>query len=194
MKKTIRTLMMALVIFTATSMHAADGLELKINDQQDLVVKAQNVEKGAVLSLIDNSGEVLFKDCFFDGESYAKVLNFNALPDGVYTLSFDKQFGISNTTIIKKGTSIQIDKNASEFIFKPNYEVNGKKVSFQLTNPKEKTVYLEVFDKRGAQVASLKSNNTVLKKTFDFSEVPAGTYTVRIKFGNNNFIKDIEIG
>lgn len=194
MKKTIKTLMLLLGMIVATGMNAADELDLKVNDQQDLVVEARNVEKGALLILQNASGEVLYKDGFFTGKDYFKVFNFNTLPDGVYTLLYDRTNGISKKSIIKRGASIKIDEAADEFVFKPTYNISDKNVHFQLSNPREGKIYIEVFDAYGKKMNSFMSKDMVVKHTLDFSRVPSGSYIVRITAGDHTFEKELKFG
>lgn len=194
MKKAVKTFLAVLLLLVALNVNAADGLDLRINDKQNLIVELQQIEKGSVLSLKDMDGEVIFKDRFFEESEYSKTLDFNELPDGEYTLSFDKQYSIASYVISKRNEDLIIEDNGYSFVFKPSFITKENKVRVHLANPTQQTISLEIFDKEGIIVGSATSRDMVLKKTLDFSKTPKGEYTVKIKLGKESFTKTFTIG
>lgn len=194
MKKAIRTIVAVLLLFVAANVNAADGLDLKINDQQNLVVELQGVESRAVLSLRDEYGTVIFKDQFLNQNNYSKTLSFEDLPNGSYSLTLDKEFTVSTSTIHKNGKNLIVDSEKYEFVFKPMFKTYGKKVLVYMANPTESNTEIEIYDLSGEQVGNLKTKDIVLKKTFDFTEVPSGEYTLKVKSGDHVFYKTLQIG
>lgn len=194
MKKAIRTIVAVLLLFVAANVNAADGLDLKINDQQNLVVELQGVESRAVLSLRDEYGTVIFKDQFLNQNNYSKTLSFEDLPNGSYSLTLDKEFTVSTSTIHKSGKNLIVDSEKYEFVFKPMFKTYGKKVLVYMANPTESNTEIEIYDLSGEQVGNLKTKDIVLKKTFDFTEVPSGEYTLKVKSGDHVFYKTLQIG
>lgn len=194
MKKAIRTIVAVLLLFVAANVNAADGLDLKINDQQNLVVELQGVESRAVLSLRDEYGTVIFKDQFLNQNNYSKTLSFEDLPNGSYSLILDKEFTVSTSTIHKSGKNLIVDSEKYEFVFKPMFKTYGKKVLVYMANPTESNTEIEIYDLSGEQVGNLKTKDIVLKKTFDFTEVPSGEYTLKVKSGDHVFYKTLQIG
>ncbi|MCG9972497.1 hypothetical protein [Christiangramia crocea] len=194
MKTAITTLGMALLLLVSINVKAADELDIRINDQQNLIIELQSIEKGAVLSLLDETGEVLFKDRFFNESPYSKILDFENLPDGTYSLKLDKEYSISTSVIKKKGKDISIVKKGYSFVYKPIIKVSGSRVALHLVNPEETTMQVEIFDKYGEPVGFFKCNDLILKRSLDFSNVPAGTYKVTIKTKRNSFTKTFTVG
>ena len=193
MKTTIKTLGMALLFFVAMNVKAADELDIRINDQHNLIVELQSIEKGAVLSLLDASGQVLFKDRFFNEKSYSKILDFENLADGTYSLQLDKEYSISTSVIKKTGSDVIIDKAEYTFVYKPIYKVAGDMIGLYLANPEESNMQIEIFDNYGESVGYFKSRDLILKRSLDFSNVPAGNYTVVIKTKRNSFTKTFTV-
>ena len=195
MKTIIKTLAVALIFLVALNVKASDdALEIKVNEEQNLIIELQSIENGAILSLQDRKGEVLFKDRFFHENNYSKILDFESLPDGSYSLLLEREFSISTSVIRKEGGNLSIDDNAYNFVYKPLFRINGKKVVLYLANPEEANMEIEVLDREGEVVASFKSKDLVLKKTLDFSNVPAGDYRIKIKTRKNNFVKTLTLG
>lgn len=194
MKKTVRNLVMVLLLFVTLKSTASDELDLKVSKEQNLIVEVQNIEKGAILSLHDENGELLFKDRFFNEDSYLKILDFTDLLDGTYILKLDKEYSISTSTIKKMDKNISIDNNSYRFIFKPLYEISGDQVSLYFANPEENKVEIEIFDKFGVPVGKIKCKDLVVKRKLDFSKVPPGNYTVEIKTKTGNFTNTVIVG
>ncbi|APU69884.1 DUF3244 domain-containing protein [Christiangramia flava] len=194
MKKAISTLVAVFSLLMTANVNAADGLDLKISEQQNLVVNLQDVEDNAVLSLMDARGEVIFKDRFLNEKNYSKTLSFQNLPDGNYTLSLDKTFTISTSVIKKKGNELLVKHENYEFVFKPVFKTYGKKVLVYMANPTETTAEILIFDKAGEQIGQLKTKDLVLKKTFDFKTVPSGEYIVKVKYGEHVFEETVKLG
>lgn len=194
MKTTMKTLAMTLLLLVFMNVKAADELDIRINDQQNLIVELQSIEKGAVLSLLDESGEVLFKDRFFNERTYSKILDFENLPDGKYSLKLDKEYSVATSVIRKTGKNITISKGEYSFVYKPVLKVDGYKVALYVANPEETFMHVEIYDKYGESVQYFKTKDLILKRTLDFSRVPAGSYTVTIKTSRNSFKKTLTVG
>ena len=194
MKTAFRKLIVALVFVASFAANASDGLDLKVNEKQNLIVEVKGIEQGAILSILGENEEIVFKDRLSNDDSYSKIFDFNSLEDGRYTLVLDKEFSISTSIISKKGEILSIEKNAYRFDFKPLYRISGDIVSICLANPEENKVEIEIFDKFGVPVGKLKTKDLVVKRKLDFSEVPAGSYIVKIKTKTNTFSKSVNVG
>ncbi|MFD2835184.1 T9SS type A sorting domain-containing protein [Gramella sp. AN32] len=193
MKKTMKTMVLVLVALFAMSATASDDLDLKVNNRQNLVVNVQQIEKGAVLILKDEKGLILFKDKFFEEHTYSKTLDFNDLPNGEYVLSLDKKFSVLSTTITKRGEEITVETPEMNILFKPSFKKVGKKIYFFLANPDSKNAVLEIYDNSGQLVGTAKSDNVVIKKMLDFSQMPKGDYSATVKLDNKVFTEKISI-
>lgn len=194
MKKTVRNLVVVLLLLVTLKSTASDELDLKVSKEQNLIVEVQKIEKGANISLQTENGEVLFKDRFFNEESYLKILDFTDLLDGTYILKLDKEYSISTSIIKKTDKNISVDDNSYKFIFKPLYSVSGDQVSLYFANPEENKVEIEIFDKFGVPVGTIKSKDLVVKRKLDFSKVPPGKYTVEIRTKTGNFTNTVVVG
>ncbi len=194
MKKAFRKLIVALVFTAGFVANASDGLDLKVNEKQNLIVEVQGIEQGAILSILGENEEIVFKDRLSNNNSYSKIFDFNSLADGTYTIVLDKEFSISTSTISKTGKILSVDTNAYRFDFKPLYRISEDVVSIYLANPDENKVEIEIFDKFGESVGKVKATDLVVKRKLDFSDAPSGSYTVKIKTKTNTFSKPINVG
>lgn len=194
MKKVIRKLMMAILFLAALKSMANDGLDIKINEDQSLTVEVEKTENGAMLSLLDQDGEIVFRDMFNEQKSYSKIFDFNKLENGVYTLVLDKEFSVSTSKIRKDEENLILIKDAYTLSFKPLFKEEGEKIYLYLANPEENRVDIKIFDKFGVPVGEIKCDDLVVKRTLDFSKVSSGSYIVKIKTKTNNFSKTLIVG
>ena len=194
MKKTFRNLLVALLFVVTFKTWANDGLDLKVNNEQGLIVEVQRNHQGAELILKDEQGEIVFKDFVSNEDNYTKILDFKTLPQGDYTFILEKKFSISTSVIKKKEENIEIEPESYNLIFKPLYRNDKGKVLLYLANPEENKVEIKIFDKFGVLVGEIKCKDVVVKRTLDFSEVPAGIYTVKIKTKTSNFSNKLVVG
>lgn len=194
MKKTIKNLTIVLLLLVSFNSIANDGIDLKVGDEQNLFVSLPKMEDGALLSLLDENEEIIYKDRILEENGVTRKFDFNGLPDGKYTVKLDREFHISTSVIIKGNNKLTLDKSSYALVFKPLYRYKEDQVSVYLANPEENRVEIKIFDKFGVPVGVVKCNDLVIKKKLDFSEVPPGNYTVQIKTKTNNFTKTLVVG
>lgn len=193
MKKLMNIAVVVLFLSVGFTARAEKGIDLKIQEDQILVVELGNFEKGALLLFQDKKGEILFKDSLIDNKEYKTALNLEILPKGIYYLSIEKEFAIHTSQIIKTDLGVEIKDKSSEIIFKPRYKIQDDLVNVFLSNPGKETTRLYVYDARGALVTECAGGKELFKKTLDFSSMPAGDYTISIKKGDRIFEKVVSI-
>ncbi|WP_417887862.1 hypothetical protein [Zunongwangia sp.] len=192
MKNLLKISLLALTLVLSNTLSAKD-IDVKVNKENRLVVELANSQKGAELVLADIHGEVLFKD-HLKSSSYKKALDLNEIPRGTYFLSVEKEGSILTTVISKSNRGVMINDEASKIFFKPFFKtVDGNKVMVSFTNPKSQEVNFKVYDREGTEVASSVNTDLVVKKTFDFSKVPGGEYTISLRVGNQVINKSLDV-
>ncbi|MCP9200308.1 hypothetical protein MKO06_10335 [Gramella sp. GC03-9] len=191
MKKSKKTLVTCLMLLFIFSLKASDEMNLKISENENLIVEMKKTEPNAILSLLNQEGEVIFKDRFFGDSIYTRKLKFEELPDGEYTLVLDKTFSTSNSVIKKSKAGLEL--GLESVTFKPTFKIEGQKVNLYLANPEQLNLYVQIFDSEGVEVGNFRCKDQVMKKTLDFSRVPAGSYTVKVKTPQDEFTKEVEI-
>ncbi|MUP45815.1 T9SS type A sorting domain-containing protein [Gramella sp. BOM4] len=191
MKKSIKTLVACFSLLFIFSAKASDELSLTISEKENLIVEMKKTERDAVLSLLNENGEIIYKDRIFGDSNYTKKLGFEKLPVGVYKLILDKRFGITNSVIKKTADGLVLGEES--FVFKPNYKQEGKRVKVYLANPGRAPLRVQVFDSNGEEVGNFSNSDEILKKTLDFSRVRKGAYMLKIQTPSNIFTEHIEI-
>lgn len=193
MKTTLKTLiMLAMVAFSGKAL-ASDGMLLKVNKEQHLIVNVDNCESSAVLTLLDNQGVVIFKEQFPAEAKYSKVLNLMQLEDGKYLLELDKKYSKSVSTIIKKGKEVTVDSSEYSMIIKPTFKLEKEQLSMSISNGKGVKTEIEIYAPSGERLKKVSSKDYVVKKTFDFSNVRPGSYTVIVRTETGTFTETFNL-
>ncbi|MCL6219407.1 T9SS type A sorting domain-containing protein [Zunongwangia pacifica] len=191
MKNLFRTVVLVLALGLVNTLSAKD-IEVKVKEEK-LMVALDNTQEGSTLILTDMNGEVLFKDTLME-TSYKKALDLHSIPKGTYFLNFEKEDSIVTTVINKNTDGVTVNKASSKIFFKPFYKTLEDKVMVSFTNPGYEDATFRVYDAEGNLMTSSTNNDLVVKKTFDFSEVPAGKYIISLRVGDRTITKTITLG
>lgn len=194
MKNTINNFVVAFMLLVSFSSSATDGVNLKVENQYDLIVDIQKTEYGSELSLLNQNAEVIFRDQLDENARFSKKFNFDSLEDGEYLLVLDKKYCKSTTVITKVKDQIKIVHANYKFAFKPCFKIEEDQVVVYMPNLSESNLSVEVFDKKGIKVGNFETREPELRKAFDFSEVDSGKYTFIIETSEDSFEQTIEIG
>lgn len=194
MKNVFKLSLLLLLLVTGVKMEAAEDIDVRVTEDRVLTVELEDVEKGTVLLFQGKNGEILYKDSLQLNGYYKKAFNLEVIPNGVYYLNLEGESSIRRTEVTKTAEGLKLTGKTSGIIFKPCYKVEESMVKVFLTNPEEKKAQFTVFDKRGQLVTSMDYNESIVSKTFDFSGVPAGEYTINVNVGGRTFSKKLKIG
>ena len=193
MKTSIKTLVLALTLALSLNANAADGIAVTVDENFMVQVEYTNAMEGAQIYLEDVDGERLYTEYAGSVANDTKTLSLEELPVGKYYLIYEDDYAKSYTTIKKEFKGLDIVKDESKTIFKPNYKVQDDIVMISFTNPKEVKTTTRVYDETGAIIESLSDHNLVVKQALNFQELPAGNYRIGVSVGKDYFSKQIEI-
>ena len=193
MKTSIKTLVLALTLAFSLNANAADGIAVTVNENFIVQVEYTNAIEGAQIYLEDVNGERLYTEYAGSVANDTKTLSLEELPVGKYYLIYEDDYAKSYTTIKKEYKGLDVVKDESKTIFKPNYKVQDDIVMISFTNPKEVKTTTRVYDENGSIIESLTDHNLVVKQALNFQELPAGNYRIGVSVGKDYFSKQIEI-
>ncbi|MEH6659201.1 hypothetical protein [Leeuwenhoekiella marinoflava] len=193
MKTSIKTLVLALIFTFSLNASAADGIAVTVNENFMVQVEYTNAIEGAQIYLEDVDGERLYTEYAGTVANDTKTLSLEELPVGKYYLIYEDDYAKSYTTIKKEFKGLDIVKDESKTVFKPNYRVQDNIVMISFTNPKEVKTTTRVYDESGSIIESLSDHNLVVKQALNFQELPAGNYRIGVSVGKDYFSKQIEI-
>lgn len=189
MKSVIKTTVLTLLLVIGYNVQAAKDFNVAVAKDQILRVELNEVQEGDLLTLLDVEGKVLYKEANLN-TNFQKSLSLVYVPNGTYFLNLEGINTIFAREIVKKGNKVEVKKN-SKIIFKPIYKQTDKILKVSYTNPNKETVKVFVYDAAGNIVSALKNEDLVMKKTFDFSAVPAGDYILAMFVGDRSYYKPV---
>lgn len=190
--KNVVKFLLAVMVLASNSVEASENFQIKVENNQ-VIVLLQNIVEGSSLIFKNALGEVLYIDRLPAGKNYQKNLSLEIIPMGTYYLDLDSERTIHTTVISKKQNGLEISGDPSAITFKPCYKIEGKQVLLFLSNPEERSSSIKIYDKQGVLMETITNGTTAIRKTLDFSRVPAGEYTVKLHLGKHQFIKKIVV-
>ncbi|SHI95043.1 Por secretion system C-terminal sorting domain-containing protein [Mesonia phycicola] len=189
MQRRMKTLVFTLLLIVGYNVQAAKNFDVAVAENQILMVELDDAQEGDMLTLLDVDGKVLFKEAHLNNK-FQKSLSLELVPDGTYFLHLEDESSIYAKQIEKKNNTVTI-KSDSQIFFKPNFKQVDKQVKVSFTNPDQKNIQVYIFDANGEVVTTLVNNDLVLKKTFDFSAVPAGDYMLAVFSGDRSYYRTV---
>lgn len=189
MQRRMKTLVFTLLLIVGYNVQAAKNFDVAVAENQILMVELDDAQEGDMLTLLDVDGKVLFKEAHLNNK-FQKSLSLELVPDGKYFLHLEDESSIYAKEIEKKNNTITV-KRDSQIFFKPNFKQVDKQVKVSFTNPDQKNIQVYIFDANGEVVTTLVNNDLVLKKTFDFSAVPAGDYMLAVFSGDRSYYRTV---
>ena len=190
MQKTMKTIVVTLLLVLGyNNAQAAKNFDVAVAKNQILMVELNDAQEGDMLTLLDVDGKVLFKEEQL-GNKFQKSLSLELLSEGTYYLHLEDANTIYTKEIVKENSSVIVKKD-SQIIFKPTFKQVENQVKLSFTNPSKENTQIYIYDAKGNIVTALENNDLVLKKTFDFSNVPAGDYMIAVLTDSRSFYKSV---
>ena len=185
----IKTIVFTALLVLGYNAQAAKDFNVAVAKNQILMVELNEVQEGDLLTLLDVDGKVLYKETNLN-TNFQKSLSLAYVPDGTYFLNLEGMNTIFAREVVKNGNTVEVKKD-SQIIFKPIYQQTDNVLKVSYTNPNKETVKAFVYDEKREIVSTLKNNDLVMKKTFDFSGVPAGNYMLAMFVGDRSYYKPV---
>lgn len=189
MKTTIRNFALSLFLMVGLNAVAAE-FDVSVKKGYNLTVTAENMAAETSIFLRDAQGFLLYSQ---ELNNASKVISFENLPDGIYVLYMENELMSEKTRIVKNNAGLAVETAREGIVFKPSFKVVGKKVRMSLTNPAQDKVLFKVYDSKGIEVASVSSEDLVIKKSFDFEAGKSGVYTFVTKVQDQSFSKELSV-
>jgi len=110
MKNALKISLLVLLLNTGSMMQAAEDLDIKVLDSQNLRVELNGGSQGNILLIKDKFGKVLFRDSITTNLTYQKTFNMELVPNGIYYMNLDNESRIQTTVIVKTNSGLDIEK------------------------------------------------------------------------------------
>ena len=195
MKTSIKNIAAALLLLAGTSLNANTGtaersVKVSTENSKAVVLQMNNLSEGTAISLVDEAGRTLFQDKA-ESAKYAKVFNLQQMQKGELYLEIESDEQLEVLTIQVTDTEAYLEKASEVLIEKPILKMNGNQAKVFFGNNDGKTK-VTVFDANHV-IAYRHNAEGASARTYDLSDLPAGSYTFQFKTGDRTFYEGITI-
>jgi hypothetical protein len=195
MKTQITKVIAAIILLTVgIGLNAGTGakeksVKVSVENQKAVILQLNNLTNGTEISLKTEAGAVLFTDQVTEA-AYAKVFNLKSLEEGNIYLEIESDEQLEILPIKVTDTSAYLEKSAEIVIEKAIIKVNGDmaKVFFGQNAGGTKVT---LFDAANDIVYRHTAEGGM--KTYDLSDLSAGTYRFQFKSGGKTFYKSVTV-
>lgn len=195
--KTVKIIMMIVSLMTATWSYANEPSILIIkNDISNTTLVIENVNEGALVSVKNNLGHILYRESVRNSGTYSKGFDLTAFPDGQYSFEFDGVTSIRTIPFLIKSKKIFFDKTKETVFYKPVTELedNLLLISKKLNNLE--SLKIELFYEGNSGNYELINSETInntksVKRIYRLSNYKKGKYKIVYKTSSGGFTEYI---
>ncbi len=195
MKRVINLCLLTCIILFSTIVKASDVLSVKIENSSTINVSLSNISQGQKLYLKNYSGTILFNITLDAMSSYRKYFNMSTVEDGVYFVETETEFDIKVTPVLKNTKGVALINNSAVTVFKPKVKVENAIAKVLFTRSEKSPLTITIYDEDGVLLFTEKANNDelIFQRTYSFSDVPSGKYSIYFSLKDRQFIKEVSI-
>lgn len=194
------SLLMSALIFS-TSMASANTFgvvtHIQVVDQANgdksisVQIPYSNTPKVKV-KLEDADGLTLYSKNVKGENGFAKLLNVNDLPNGVYYIVVEDNNKITKQAFRIDSEQIVLNDYKEEVIQKPTFQYNARRQLVLLNTVADGVIEVNIQDDNGNNLLMMEENNQ-FEKAFNLENLNRGTYTFIMKYGGKTFYENVTI-
>ncbi|GAA0719669.1 hypothetical protein GCM10009430_18980 [Aquimarina litoralis] len=194
MRRVINVCLIAVVIITSNIANAAGRVSVEITNSSMVNVSLTEVEKGEKLFLKDYDGEVLFNVTLDATPSYQKYFNLSNVSDGIYFVETETPYEIKVTPLLKNQKGVSLVNQSAVTVFKPLVKTDNNIIKVMFNNTEKSPLNLTIYDSDFRLLEEVTGNeDSLFKRTYDFSKMPKGEYEFYFSLKDRTFIKKVSI-
>ncbi|RZS93970.1 hypothetical protein [Aquimarina brevivitae] len=195
MRRMIKTFVLICTALVTLNANASDILSVKIENESTIHVSLEHALKGQKLYLKNYEGEVLFTMTLAADQSFQKTFDLTLVKDGIYFVETETAFDIKVTPVVKNAQGVALIDTSVKLLFKPTIKVKKGMIHILFNNIEGNKVTLSINDEEGIELHEEQISNQeyVIKRAFNFAEVPSGKYTIHFTTGDRTFKEEVSI-
>lgn len=163
-----------------------------LNNGAHATVTLADFSEGNYTLTIEDLGEdiVYYSEMLKTPKLFSKIFDFSRLEDGDYMLKVEHRNGTKECLFTVTNGDIKVSRKLK--VTKPTFSKSGNKAAFTLSNSSDEVYSIKVISPKGDELHVSKASGKVIKKSFDFSNVELGKYTVLVSSQQNEFAFNFE--
>lgn len=196
MKRLTKKSVVVLSLFASMLTFANGEIEtIKEKEPKVTNMSFKKVKFGSKLSIKDSKGIVLYKEAIVKTGDYSKGFDLTTLPNGDYYFELDTELEIVIIPFNVVSNQVVFKNEEKSTIFKPLIRVKDDMVYVSRISYTESPIQYNIYYAASADlVLSEKvSDETHLKKIYDFSKAKKGKYFFVFKSDGRKFSKTVKI-
>lgn len=189
-----------LVLFlsnTATATSISSFEMLTTPDEKSFMLSAETKGEGRIAIQIENEqNEIVFSKTMKALSSFQQKYDLKGFEKGDYSLVITDASKIITQPFAVTESEVEVDIDLKRFAYKPYFRFNENVESLAVNwmkSDKSDCKFKIEDDKFNVLFEESVANNGIIHRSYDFSQLPKGTYYVVIKDGNHTYNETIDI-
>ncbi|QCW99258.1 hypothetical protein FGM00_03710 [Aggregatimonas sangjinii] len=192
MKKVIRTIAAAALLFATTTVMAKEPTLETVGNSKSIILEWNAHLSDASLKIYDANGIIIHSDNLKNADEYAKRFDLTPLVEGAYFLKIENRAKELVYSLSVNKNNITILGMAENF--KPGYREKEGRVYLNFLNRDLKKVEVSVTDSLGNVLfKEVFNDKLVVEKAFNFKGAYEGDYTIAVNDGTKTFYETVSI-
>ncbi len=196
MKKMIKMLTLAGIMFLSTSSIAASGelVVMEVTGTTTFKLIVNDITNSLTIKLIDQNGYVLHQEQANETQGYAKLYNVGDLPNGNYLMELDYGTKIRTYPLTIIGGHVQAQSSPSKEYFKPVLRQKDHLLALSHLSIDNTPLSMIIYDKNNELVFKDQLKGTISRgRQYDISSLTPGEYQVYLTCAGRNYVHTVQL-
>ena len=173
--------------------HLVD-LEIISSNNYSFVIQLSDVKYDTKCLLLNQRGEILYKENIASTDIFQRSLNLTELPDGNYKLRIEDNYKIVTTILTKSKGRVVTTNEDKNTTFKPQIMLKNKQLNVSLLALNNEKLEISIIDEEKNIISEKKLSGSVnLGQSFDLSQLSSGDYTIQLYTNGKIYNKPISL-
>ena len=193
LKIQISIIYLLLLVNLTKADHLID-LEIISSNNYSFVIQLTDVKYDTKCLLLNQRGEILYKENIASTNIFQRSLNLMELPDGNYKLQIEDNYKIVTTILTKSKGRVVTTNEDKNTTFKPQIMLKNKQLNVTLLALNNEKLEISIIDEEKNIISEKKLSGSVnLGQSFDLSQLSSGDYTIQLYTNGKIYNKPISL-
>lgn len=200
MNRIMKISLILVVMFSSTITYSKSVSKEILKEEKVTYVTFENVKAGAVLSLKNDIGFIMYSETIQAPGKYTKQFDFTLLPNGNYTFEMESAFEVTVKPLSVSDKKVVFAKNEESVFFKPVISMKDHLILIsQLTLDKKPLGVKLFYQQKGDDEVlvysdTLKSNDaSIIEKALALSKNYKGNYRLMLSTNDHVYIENLKL-
>lgn len=164
------------------------------NETLNVLPTTKMVYDGDHVSVMNDSGEIIFSSRIKSTVDITKFFNFSLLNDGIYKVEISRDFEIETLSLDVKSSNVVLIPNSQKKIFKPVIRTEDNQLIISKIAFDSNKMKVELFFEDELIYSELIENDEkILNRVYKLDETNKGNYKAVIKTNSRKYVENFKI-